>query len=78
MKLHTTGKILICPTSAAIVRTMFGTAAEEENILLSDITINRCLSNMSVNIEKSVSKKMKESNIFDLQVEESIDNGKFI
>jgi hypothetical protein len=53
MKPHTICNILIHPACAASVRTMFGTEAEGiKNKSLSDVKINRCISNMSINIEK--------------------------
>jgi hypothetical protein len=70
MKPHTIGEELIHPACASIVRTMFGNYEEEiKKIPLSDVKITLC----PLMLRKRVSQKIKESNIFALQVDESME-----
>ena len=77
MKPHTIAETLIRPACAAIVRTMLGTEAEEEikKVPLSDDTISRRIVDMSDNIAKKVSLKIKEAGMYALQVDETTDIG---
>jgi len=75
MKPHTVAESLILPACRAIVRTMFGEEAEREvqKIPLSDSTISRRISEMSSDVESNVIDKLKNSDGFSLQVDESTD-----
>ncbi|KAL4135376.1 hypothetical protein QTP88_006990 [Uroleucon formosanum] len=78
-KPHTIVESLILPACSEIVRIMFGSEAEAEiqKIPLSNNTIRRHVQDMSEDIEKNVGEKIKASNGFYLQIDESTDtNGK--
>ncbi|XP_076352668.1 zinc finger BED domain-containing protein 5-like [Tachypleus tridentatus] len=75
MKPHTIAESLILPACVTIAKIFFGDAAAEEikNIPLSDNTIGRRITNMSVDIEKGVMLKLKAADFFAIQVDESTD-----
>jgi hypothetical protein len=82
MKPHTTGRILIRPACAAIVRIeLVLTQREKQKMPFPDVTINRRISGVSVNIEKKVYIYIyiyiyiKGIYIFALQLDESMDIG---
>ncbi|XP_023233273.1 protein ZBED8-like [Centruroides sculpturatus] len=77
MKPHTIGETLIRPAYTAIVRTIFGAEAEEEIKMIpsSNDTMSRRISNLSIDIEKSVINKIIKSKLFSLQLDESTDIG---
>ncbi|XP_076324212.1 zinc finger BED domain-containing protein 5-like [Tachypleus tridentatus] len=75
MKPHTIAESLILPACVTIAKIFFGDAAAEEikNIPLSDNTIGRRITDMSVDIEKGVMLKLKAADFFAIQVDESTD-----
>ncbi len=75
MKAHTIAESLILPACQAIVKAMFGDEAQKEvaKIPLSNNTISRRISDMSIDIEMNVIDKLKEAKLFSLQVDESTD-----
>jgi hypothetical protein len=72
----TVEETLIPATCALIVRTVCGTEAEEEikKVPLLNNTVDEYISDISVNIEKTVYNKIQECNIFAI-VDDSIDLG---
>lgn len=75
MKPHTVAEDLIFPACPDIVRILFGEDAATEicKIPLSNDTIKRRIDVMSANIGGQVSKILRYSNMFALQVDESTD-----
>ena len=78
MKPHTIAEKLILPACRIIVKTMIGAQAEQElsKIPLSDNIISRRIHHMSVDIERSVCESFKSSNVYAIQVYESVDIGR--
>ena len=76
MKPHTIAESLILPACIAVSKIFFGDAAANElkNIPLSDNTIGRRITTMSVDIEKDVMLKLKAAEFFAIQVDESTDS----
>ena len=72
MKPHTIAESPACVTIAKIFCGN-ADAAEIKNIPLSDNTINRRITDMSVDIEKRVVLKLKAADLFANQVDESTD-----
>ena len=75
MKSHTIAESVILPTCKQIVKIMFGEDAVSElsKISVSDNTINRCIEDMSENIECNIKSKILKHEFFALQVDESTD-----
>ncbi|KAM4748802.1 zinc finger BED domain-containing protein 5-like [Rhinophrynus dorsalis] len=75
MKPHTIAENLILPATCKIVNKLFGPEAEKEvlKIPLSDSTISRRIGDMSKDIEILVTKTLKMTNMFAIQVDESTD-----
>jgi hypothetical protein len=75
IKPHTIGEQLILLACHEIVKIFFGIEDEQEilKISLSNITISRRINDMSEDIEQQVLNKLRNSHIFVLQVDESID-----
>ena len=76
MKPHAIAESLILPACVEIAKIFFGdaAAAELKNIPLSDNTLSRWITDMSLDIEKSVILKLKAAEFFSIQVDESTDS----
>lgn len=74
-KPHIIAESLILPSCIEIVRHMFGDkeAKEIEKVPLSNNTISRRINEMSIDIESTLIQKIKDSEIFSIQVDESTD-----
>jgi hypothetical protein len=75
MKSHTTAESTILSACCKIVKILFGENFEKEirKIPLSNNTVQRCIEDMSKDVEFHVNEKLKATELFVLQLDESTD-----
>lgn len=74
-KPHTIGETLILPATKDIVSTMLGEkeAKQIDSLSLSNNTVSRRISDMAANVKETLLLKIKKSNYFAIQIDETTD-----